>query len=153
MNFKFTSDIQVTLSETVIEHCAAHRQLRDDDKEAGGQLFARIEGSHWTILRATGPRKSDWRTRFGFRPNRNLERKEIRALFSEGLHYVGDWHTHPQDEPRPSNEDLQSMQDMVKKSQHELPGFLMMIVGRAELPKGLWLSLHTEQEDVIEPDA
>jgi hypothetical protein len=38
--------------------------------------------------------------------------------------------------------DVESMQDMVTASRHELPGFIMMIIGTKVGPAGLWLSMH-----------
>jgi hypothetical protein len=34
------------------------------------------------------------------------------------------------------------MEKMVRASRHELPGFLMLIVGTATDPAGLWVSMH-----------
>ena len=65
-------------------------------------------------------------------------------MFKMGLHYVGDWHTHPEANPSPSGTDLSSMRERVILSGHQLPGFVMCIVGKSELPGSLWLSLHTQ---------
>lgn len=143
LTFLVPDAVELTLTEPVLDHFAANRQDSPDAKEAGGQLFAQIEGSRWSIVRATGPRRSDWRSRFGFRPDRRAERAEIQDLFALGLHYVGDWHTHPEAHPTPSSSDLASMDDLVTRSTHELPGFLMIIVGTDPGRFGLWLSLHT----------
>ncbi|WP_367651140.1 Mov34/MPN/PAD-1 family protein [Komagataeibacter oboediens] len=62
--------------------------------------------------------------------------------FRRGLHYVGDWHTHPQAVPEASGTDIASMSSMVAASHHELSGFLMIIIGTLPLPQGLWISLH-----------
>jgi integrative and conjugative element protein (TIGR02256 family) len=94
------------------------------------------------VEQATGPRRSDSRSRFSFRPNRSAERREIEERFREGLHYLGDWHTHPEPTPEPSPTDIESMQEMVLASRHELPGFIMMIVGTAPTPVGFSVSLH-----------
>jgi integrative and conjugative element protein (TIGR02256 family) len=67
---------------------------------------------------------------------------EIKSCFSDGLHFVGDWHTHPEGEPTPSSVDIKSMEDCFKKSSHQLEAFMMVIVGQAKFPKGLWVSLH-----------
>lgn len=133
---------RISISPEVLEHFHRHRQLARSDREAGGQLFARIADNRWHIERATGPRRSDWRSRFGFRPDRRAERSEIHALFQSGLHYVGDWHTHPEARPHPSPTDIQNIAEEVRLSQHELAGFLMMIVGTEAWPGGLWASFH-----------
>ena len=126
----------------MIEHVSRHRQSLWWKREAGGQLFARIDDNEWLIEEATGPRSDDIRSRFGFRSNRRAEQREIDEHFILGLHYVGDWHTHPEPVPRPSPTDFASMKEMVAASNHELAGFLMLIVGMAQPGTNLWASIH-----------
>lgn len=137
-----TGNLRVLVRGAALLHVSLHRQTSCWRREAGGQLFARIHGDEWSVEQATGPRQSDFRSRFGFRPNRKAEQQEIVDRFTAGLHYVGDWHTHPESSPKPSSTDLSSMNDMVSASRHELPGFLMMIVGTRPGPSGFWLSIH-----------
>lgn len=119
-----------------------HRQTRFYHREAGGQLFGRAAGSRWKVARATGPGREDRRSRFGFRPDRGREQREIDEYHALGFDYLGDWHTHPQDIPRPSMRDVESIDDIVQKSTLEMSGLLLCIVGRRPFPKGIWLSLH-----------
>jgi integrative and conjugative element protein (TIGR02256 family) len=121
----------------------AHRQRRFFHREAGGQLFARVRGSDWEIITATGLRAKDRRSRFSFRPHRKSEQDEVFEQHKRGLDYVGDWHTHPEDTPTPSPDDLTSIAELVRRSTHHLPGFLLLIVGRKPFPEGLWASFHS----------
>jgi integrative and conjugative element protein (TIGR02256 family) len=125
-----------------MEHMSRYRQTACWKREAGGQLFARVNGDEWLVKEATGPRRVDIRSRFGFLPNRRAEQREIDEHFSLGLHYVGDWHTHPEPMPKPSATDLSSMQEMVAASGHELVGFLMLIIGTEQGSNGVWTSVH-----------
>jgi integrative and conjugative element protein (TIGR02256 family) len=120
-----------------------HRQRRIYHREAGGQLFARVRENDWKIVYATGPRSRDRRSRFSFWPHRASEQQEIFEQHALGFDYVGDWHTHPEDVPKPSPDDLTSIADLVRRSTHHLPGFLLMIVGREPYPAGLWVSFHS----------
>lgn len=120
-----------------------HRQTRFYHREAGGQLFGRAVGTRWRVARATGPNSEDRRFRFGFRPDRGREQREINEFHSLGFDYLGDWHTHPEDVPTPSGRDFESIEDIVQKSTLDLPGLLLCIVGRLPFPAGLWVSLHT----------
>lgn len=132
---------RLVLSDEVITHIEAHRQLKPTQREAGGQLFARFDGTDTVIVRATGPRQSDQRSWYSFVPNRFAERREIRKMFKSGLHYVGDWHTHPERHPSPSPTDIASFQDMFRKSRHQLSNFVMFIAGTAEGNDGLYIAL------------
>lgn len=132
----------IHVEQSVLEHLYRNAQHKCWSREAGGQLFAFITHKRWVVAKATGPRTTDFRSRFGFRPDRKAEKAEILALFQEGLHYVGDWHTHPQNVPSPSHTDVRNITETVQASEHSLPGFLMAIVGRLPVPESLWLSFH-----------
>ena len=125
----------------VIEHLVRHRQVRWWHREAGGQLFARFDLPDVIIEEATGPRRTDWRTRHGYRPNRRAEQKEMSNRHRRGLHFIGDWHTHPEPIPSPSEQDEVSMQDMFSRSDHALNGFVLAIVGIELPPRGLHVSV------------
>lgn len=134
---------RILIEPAVLLHVYRFRQTHCWSREAGGQLFAFVDGHDWRVAEATGPRRSDLRSRFGFAGNRSQDQEDIQQRFGLGLHYVGDWHTHPQASPRPSTTDIDSMTRMVAASRHELPGFLMMIVGTQPSHEGLWISLHS----------
>jgi integrative and conjugative element protein (TIGR02256 family) len=120
--------ISVRVGAQVLATFDAHRQRRFYQREAGGQLFAQIREHDWEIVAATGPRTRDRRSRFSFWPHRASEQEEIFAQHARGLDYVGDWHTHPEETPTPSPDDLTSITEIVRRSTHHLPGFLLLIV-------------------------
>lgn len=136
----------LVLSDAVVEHIVSNCQSRPGQTEAGGQLFATFEDSTVLITRATGPRKADHRSRFRFVPHRISERREINQHYKAGLHFVGDWHTHPQTVPRPSDIDLSNITDMFKKSRHGLAGFVMIISGTMPPPDGLYVAICDERQ-------
>ncbi|WP_192739785.1 Mov34/MPN/PAD-1 family protein [Bradyrhizobium sp. OAE829] len=135
--------ISVRIRSQALATFDAHRQRRFFHREAGGQLFARVRGNDWEITTATGPRVRDRRGRFSFWPHRASEQTEIFEHHALGLDYVGDWHTHPEHTPKPSPDDLTSIAEVVRRSTHHLPGFMLLIVGRAPFPEGLWASFHS----------
>lgn len=117
-----------------------YSQQRCWQKEAGGQLFAEfINKNLIRVVYATGPNKTDHRSKFYFYPDRLREQQEINTLYNKGLHYVGDWHTHPQNTPSPSLIDKESINECVRESKHDLNGFILVVVGRTTFPKGLFV--------------
>lgn len=126
----------------VVEHLEAHRQLTPRHREAGGQLFATFSDDSIIIKEATGPRRSDHRTRTSYRPDRKAEQQEILERHRRGLHYVGDWHTHPSPRPSPSYLDYRSIQASVRESAHQLHGFVLIVVGTICAPDGLHVSVN-----------
>jgi integrative and conjugative element protein (TIGR02256 family) len=133
---------RLILEAPVVEHLAAHRQLTPRHREAGGQLFASFSDDSIIIKEATGPWRSDRRTRTSYRPDRKAEQQEILERHRRGLHYVGDWHTHPSPRPSPSELDCQSIQASVRQSEHQLYGFVLVVVGTLRAPEGLHVSVN-----------
>jgi len=144
-----TSGQTVIFTDRILDYFSLHRQINTVQPEAGGQLFAVISGSEIHITDITGSRNTDTRHRFQYVPDRKLEQVEINSRFGSGLHYVGDWHTHPESTGTPSSRDLQSMRECVRKSSHQLNGFLLVIVGNATVPVGLHVSLHSGFEVAV----
>lgn len=130
----------LAFSDDVLEHFGRHRQTRFWQSEAGGLLFARFELPVININIATGPRRGDRRSRYSYRPDERAEQREINDMFAHGQHFVGCWHTHPEDIASPSHIDSRNISDCVRRSHHALNGFIMVIVGRTSLPGSLFVS-------------
>ena len=133
---------QIILMDMILACFDRYRQLTADSLEAGGQLFARFDSNNVRVEHATEPKPTDCRYLTAFILDRMIERREIRRKFKNGLHYVGDWHTHPEPCPSPSQTDVQSFQDMYLKSKHRLANFLMVIVGTEPREDGLYVALY-----------
>jgi integrative and conjugative element protein (TIGR02256 family) len=136
----------IVIADHVLRHCAVHRQVRFWQREAGGLLFARVSPGVIRIEEATGPRPTDRRSRRSYEGDRSQEQCEIDERHPNGLHYVGDWHTHPERFPKPSSADDLAMSTRVTASTHQLRGLLFAIVGTAPPPNGLALFLHDGRE-------
>jgi integrative and conjugative element protein (TIGR02256 family) len=132
----------LTFSDSVMAHFKRHRQRRSSDNEAGGQLFAKLTENEIAVVEVTGPRSSDKRSRCSYVPDRSAEQREISERHSRGLQFVGDWHTHPARFAQPSPQDLASMAEMVQRSEHCLRGFVLVIVGQAQLPSSMYVCVH-----------
>lgn len=134
----------LTFSNEVLNHFDRHRQIRFWQREAGGLLFARLALPSISVCTVTGPRQTDHRSRYSYRPDEATEQHEIDEMFTRDLHFVGCWHTHPDDVASPSHVDTRNISDCVRRSQHTLNGFVMVIVGRAPLPCSLFVSVCDE---------
>lgn len=121
-------DIQIRFSSKPLVTLNKFRQI-GLKKEAGGLLFAKeLESNIVEIEYVSIPTKFDWRSRFGFRPNKRAAQKLINENFNQGLYYVGDWHTHPQICPIPSDQDMKTIKDIFCKSTHNLNYLIMVIL-------------------------
>ena len=136
----------VSLSGRALDVMSGYRQMKKRSKEAGGQLFAEFRDGGVVIVEATTPKWLDYRGRDAFRPNRWIQQREIRQRYRRGWHFIGDWHTHPEPVPKPSQVDIESMQECFRNSRHDLTGFLLIILGTLPPPTGLYVGLVTTDE-------
>jgi len=132
---------RLVFTAKVLSHFERNRQRRLTGREAGGQLFARFTQDAIVVEVATGPYRTDKRSRFFFTPDRRREQRDIDIHFKERLHFVGNWHTHPEKIPAPSGLDLKNTRQRYVESEHTLKAFLMVIVGLAILPSGIYVAL------------
>lgn len=143
---------RLRFSPAALAHLRRYRQSRLWHREAGGQLFANVSDNLIEVVEAAGPRPTDHRTIFGYKPDRNAEQLEIKERYARDLHFVGDWHTHRQRVPCPSSTDIESISDTAKLSDHNLAGFVLVVVGTAKFPAGLHVSFHgASAYQVLEP--
>jgi integrative and conjugative element protein (TIGR02256 family) len=123
-----------------------YRQLKDDNTEAGGILLGRmIDGSNDVIIdEITVPLKRDKRSRFSFFRSSAVQ-KIINAVWKKShqtRNYLGEWHTHPERDPTPSQEDLDNWKRVISNSIFQQDYLIFIIVGQVtmkawELRKGI----------------
>lgn len=134
------------ISEQVLDHFLSFRQKALSDKEAGGQLFARQSKNDLYLELATGPRPTDKRSRASYVPDMKESQREINEQHERDLHFIGNWHTHPENKPSPSGIDIDTMKQCFDTAkQQALRGFILIIVGRDDFPDGLHVSIHDRE--------
>lgn len=132
------------IEKEVFDVFANARQLARKDKETGGLLLARISEEEVRVVEATRAERRASISRILFKPSLSRKRKIVKEAFEAGLHFVGEWHTHPERDPTPSSIDMNSMKDSFRRSRHELNRFIMVIVGNREEKLSLSITLHSQ---------
>lgn len=119
----------------VLEVFRNHIQRVDTDCEAGGLLLGTVHGEHLLIKQATTPTPRDRRFRalfermpFGHATIASM----LWAQSSGQVRYLGEWHTHSQDSPTPSELDRSEWRRLSRRRSDGRP-LLAVIVGRADL--------------------
>lgn len=107
------------------------------NKEAGGQMFGRTDGYRLIVEEATGPRKGDVRARRSFEIDSAAAANEIAERQVKGLIYLGDWHTHPEDYAKPSDQDRMNAGRLMKGAPQN-PFLLLVIVGTRDTYVGVY---------------
>ncbi|MBN8587718.1 MAG: Mov34/MPN/PAD-1 family protein [Rhodothermia bacterium] len=123
--------------------------VQDDEhkSESGGILIGRhiIETDDIVIDTVTQPTCFDKQTRFKFFRNKNLHQEILDNHWKNSKHtstYLGEWHTHPEKYPFPSNIDVKNWNKLVKEIDFFGKSLFFIIVGIDtikiwELKKGL----------------
>jgi integrative and conjugative element protein (TIGR02256 family) len=124
----------VFIQRDVIRHIDCHRQKSYSCPEKGGQLFGRVESKKILIQSASGPYSNDYCTRYSYRSSPPSAQKEILNQFNRGQIYLGEWHTHPETRPRPSQADLSTIFEIEQCSRLNLNGIFMLIAGNGHDP-------------------
>lgn len=137
MNAWATPDrrILVSFADPVIAVFESHVQTRPSDCEAGGLLLGTVHGSNIVVTDVTLPTIFDKRLQFLFErmPFGHSAIARARWKTSGGtIRYVGEWHTHHQDYPRPSGLDRAEWNSLSCKREDGRP-MLAVIVGRKRL--------------------
>ena len=130
-----------------------YRQLSSRDPEAGGMILGRtiLESNDLIIDEVTEPTKLDRKGRFFFIRRRRCAQSRVNQawLDSKGtLNYLGEWHSHPEDDPTPSSIDIKNWSRIASQAQFEQDFLLFAIVGR--IKTRLWeLDKRTLQFDEV----
>ena len=122
-------------SKSTLETFRQHVQASDSDCEAGGLLLGSVHGTHMLIEQATVPTAWDKRFRYLFErmPFGHDAIARARWTASQGtIRYLGEWHTHPEDNPNPSGLDRSEWNRLSAKRRDKRPT-LAVIVGRHAL--------------------
>jgi len=146
--------LRLVLSETAREQMQQHRQLKHADPEAGGVMLGRIllDGADVIVDGITRPTTRDRASRFNFFRNKTSAQPAVDHAWtvSEGTCiYLGEWHTHPEDDPHPSRQDLANWGTILRKARFEQPWLFFVIVGRT-LTKA-WIGNREKAEIVLLP--
>lgn len=129
--YLFPRPAGVLLESSVVATLDRYRQDAPAKPEAGGLLLGYRRGANLHVVTASEPRSTDSRSRFAFerRARGHQELADAQWRLTDGLiDYLGEWHTHPEDDPSPSAVDRAAWQTIVaNRAPHRM---LFVIVGR-----------------------
>ncbi len=126
--------VLVNFSGDVLKRFRCHIQT-GSVPEAGGILLGTVHQRGLLITKATKPTRADCRMQYFFQRNETGHRVVARRNYdaSNGtVRYLGEWHTHPQDDPSPSLLDILEWKKLAGKRNDQRP-LLAVIVGRKAL--------------------
>jgi integrative and conjugative element protein (TIGR02256 family) len=111
------------------------RQLSPTDLEAGGILLGRLilNSSDVVVDSISIPSIRDRRERARFWRTKSDTQKMVERAWADSggtRVYLGEWHSHPEDDPRPSSLDTTEQARIVLSATYEHESLFFAIVGR-----------------------
>ncbi len=145
---------RVTLAVSTVAVLAKYRQSTSASKEAGGMLLGRIidSGTDLVIDEATEPTESDQSGRTFFYRCKDPAQPKVNSAWEESRrtrNYLGEWHTHPEDDPQPSEQDLHNWNRISREAKRDYETLVFVIVGRSKMR--LW-TIRKNMGRVVELD-
>jgi integrative and conjugative element protein (TIGR02256 family) len=142
-----TSKQEIVICRNVFKDICKYMQI-DNSSESGGLLFAEFKLPKIIVKKISTPSKTDYRSRYEFKSDQVMLQKVINTNFDKKLHYIGEWHTHPENHPVPSIIDIGSMKDTFIASRHELNYFLLIILGNKVSDDMFWIGLQNASKTI-----
>ncbi len=143
MAFGYTSD-QLIIKKSVIKTFKKFI-IGEKKNESGGILLGNVFNSHCYIVKVTTPNKYD-----SFGPNYFVRSKQGAQSYinkswkkSNGSEiYLGEWHTHFEELPLPSNIDKEMILNSLKKTKMEIDFLFLIIIGLNNI---FWIGKQTKE--------
>ncbi|MBX7135745.1 MAG: Mov34/MPN/PAD-1 family protein [Fimbriimonadaceae bacterium] len=133
---------RVVFDQKALEKTLRFRQL-NGQAEAGGILLGMFfpAENKLHVMFATSPGGQDARGPCSFKRDARRSTRIARIIWQQSkgqVHYLGEWHTHPEEHPRPSCLDRLSMARLLKHSTVVTRGLVLLIVGQRSNFFGFW---------------
>ncbi|WP_121965000.1 Mov34/MPN/PAD-1 family protein [Myroides sp. N17-2] len=135
----------LSLSDIVLNIFKKHVQYDVHLPESGGILTGKLYEDLVEILNCSEPTVSDKQSRYNFNRSYKAAQIFINEKFekSKGKEiYLGEWHTHPEDNPTPSVTDIKNFTKTISKNKLNSNTHFMIIIGI----KSIYIGIYTERK-------
>lgn len=135
--FPFIKRFDIEITDECLEMLNAKRQF--DKNEDCGILFGSQISDERIRINSISDSCCDKTS--ALKCSCHLDAEKANKLIAEEFNksnqtrvYIGEWHTHPEDYPSPSTQDLKSLKESYNKNQLAIPYFILMaIIGRKSI--------------------
>lgn len=130
--------IKIKIDKNIVEKMIAYRQIDKVQHEAGGILIGREnkENDNIIVEYATEPFEKDKRSRYSFlrKDRKHLEYYKHMYEQHNGIYaYIGEWHTHAEDYPNYSRQDIRNWKKIAKMNPDKEKVYYHIIVGNKKI--------------------
>lgn len=122
------------IEDSAIKKLFRYVQKQKADLEAGGILLGKRYQAReeYIVSDISEPDKRDIRSRFAFVRNKCSAQRIINQLWAESngiINYLGEWHTHPEYNPTPSQVDKKLIKQIIYDHSNVFVKVFLIIVG------------------------
>ena len=145
-------NFKLSISEVVLNVFKKYIQNDAKSPESGGIITGKLYESLIDVLDCSEPSNLDVRSRYNFNRSFKTAQNFINEKFkkSKGEEiYLGEWHTHPEDIPTPSNTDINSFIKTINKNRLNSTVHFMMIVGRVSIYIGIYSDKKFKEKIIV----
>ena len=136
-------EISNQIVEKIINVC-----MKSYPFECGGILIGLYsEDCKTAFITDISRQNGEYRTRF-LRKNSGLI-KLLKEQWKNGKYYVGEWHYHPGNSPKPSNTDISTMYNLCTSKDLKCPEPILLIIGGAKKYWSFDVSVITKQKHIM----
>lgn len=135
-------NLSIHLCDQVMSIFKKYIQNDVDKSEAGGIITGKVYENLIEILNCSEPSLLDERSRYNFKRSFKSAQIYINEKFVESRGeeiYLGEWHTHPEDIPSPSNTDINSFNKTLTNNILNSNVHFMIIVGIKAIYLGIYI--------------
>ncbi len=129
----FDQELRLIITEDVITELLKHKQTRSSN-ESGGVLLGKkdINDNTYYITNISRPSKFDISSLFSFVRSKDSAQRIINKSWQESggvINYLGEWHTHCEITPSPSQTDKRLVKQIFKDQSNSFNHYFMIILG------------------------
>lgn len=122
----------IIISDRPLEIFNSYVQDTINKKESGGILLGQVVDSNIYVMKASIPNSFDRAGRYKFHRNKKAAQVIIDYEFvnsNKKTIYLGEWHTHPENNPSPSGIDIKMLKQQFKNNRINEKYLLLLIRG------------------------
>lgn len=137
IRFEKTDGCRIIIDGSVVQKFIQYQQNNSSDYEAGGLLLGRHlkDCSHLAVDYISEPQQGDKRSRYSFFRGKRHQNTahQYWDIYNGTCAYLGNWHTHPEPYPTPSQTDINDWLNVLKNDIYEGNYLYFVIVGTHEI--------------------
>jgi len=145
-------NFNLSISQSVLKIFNRYVQIHPKSPESGGILTGEIYDNIINLLNCSEPSDLDQRSRYNFNRSFIAAQKFINEKFkiSSGKEiYLGEWHTHPEDHPSPSNTDIKNFLKTIKNNHLNSNVHFMIIIGRLSIYIEIYIDKKFDEKIIV----